>query len=81
MSILRVLNGSGDTSTKWDPAQVKVNDPDALAAVAEAERIFRRARASGAVAFSVAPGKPAQRISEFDPDADEVLIVPPMVGG
>jgi hypothetical protein len=81
ISTLRVLNGRGDTSIRWDRERVAAHDPEALAAVAEAERIFARARGSGAVAFKVARGKPAERIEQFDPEADEVLLVPPMVGG
>jgi hypothetical protein len=81
ISTLRVLNGRGDTSIHWDRERVADGDPEALAAVAEAERIFARARSTGAVAFKVAPGRPAERIDRFDPEADEVLVVPPMVGG
>jgi hypothetical protein len=81
MSVLRVLNGSGDTSIRWDPERVAVADPEALAAVAEAERIFKKARSSGALAFTVSPGRPAERINEFDPNASEVLVIPAMVGG
>ena len=81
MSILRVLNGSGDTSVQWDPDLVAAADPEALAAVAEAERIFQRARSSGALAFTLTPGRPAERVTEFDPNATEVLVIPAMVGG
>ena len=81
MSILRVLNGRGDTSIQWDRDRLAANDPEAVAAVAEAERIFARARASGALAFRVRPGVPAERIEEFDPSAQEVLVIPAMVGG
>jgi hypothetical protein len=81
MSILRVLNGRGDTSVKWDPARVAAADPDALAAVAEAERIFKRARESGAVAFSIGPGRLPQRVAQFDATASELLVIPAMVGG
>jgi hypothetical protein len=81
MSTLRVLNGSGDTSVQWDPDLVEAEDPEALAAVAEAERVFQRQRLSGALAFNIVPGKPAERITEFDPRASEVLVVPAMVGG
>jgi len=81
VSILRVLNGRGDTSIQWDRDRLAANDPDAVAAVAEAERIFARARAGGAMAFRVRPGAPAERIDEFDATAQEVLVIPAMVGG
>jgi hypothetical protein len=80
-STLRVLNGSGDTSVQWDRERLAAGDAEARAAVAEAERIFVRARASGALAFRVTPGKPAVRIERFDPEAREVLVIPAMVGG
>jgi len=81
VSILRVLNGRGDTSIQWDRDRLAANDPEAIAAVAEAERIFARARASGALAFRVRPGAPAERIDEFDASAHEMLVIPAMVGG
>jgi hypothetical protein len=81
MSVLRVLNGSGDASVQWDPDLVEAKDPEALAAVAEAERLFRSQRQTGALAFNIVPGKSAERITEFDPRASEVLVVPALVGG
>ena len=41
-------------------------DVEATAAIREAERIFAQERSKGATAFSLDPGKPAQRIEEFD---------------
>ena len=51
------------------------------AAVREAERIFQEQQARGATAFRVAPDKPAERIDEFDPRADEIIMVPRVAGG
>jgi len=81
MSTLRILNGRGDTSVQWDRDGVAAGDPEALAAVAEAQRIFAQARAGGAVAFRFRAGKPAERLDTFDPTASEGLIIPAMVGG
>jgi hypothetical protein len=81
LSVLRILNGSGDTSVTWDPERLAAADPEAEAAVHEAERLFAQARAGGAVAFRVAPNEPATRIDTFDPTAKETLIIPAMVGG
>ena len=81
ISVLRILNGSGDTSISWDQDQLAEADPEAAAAVAEAERLFARARAGGAVAFRIEADKPATRIDEFDPRATEILVIPAMVGG
>jgi hypothetical protein len=79
-AVLRILNGSGDTSIAWDPDRL-ASDPEAQAAVQEAERLFAQARANGAVAFRINGDRPATRLNEFDPTAEEILIVPAMVGG
>jgi hypothetical protein len=81
LSVLRILNGSGDTSLWWDRDGLAASDPEAEAAVREAERVFAQARADGAVAFRINADQPATRLHEFDPTAEEILIVPPMVGG
>lgn len=82
MASLSILNASGDTTIRWDERAFATGDPDALAAVAEAERLFAEARAAGGVAFRFESGSLAQRISTLEPGAaDEILIVPRMVGG
>jgi hypothetical protein len=58
-----------------------VDDPEAVAAVREAERIFAEQRARGATAVRVAPGKPAERIEKFDPQAEQIMMIPRVVGG
>jgi hypothetical protein len=81
MGTLRVLTKRGDDKVAWDTEKVAVGDPEAVAAVKEAERIFADERARGATAFRVAPGDPATRIERFDPDAQEIVMVPRVVGG
>ena len=81
MGVLRVLSKRGDDRLTWDEQKFQMNDPEAIAAVREAERIFAETRARGAVAFRVEPGKPTQRIDQFDPTAQQILIVPRVVGG
>lgn len=81
MAKLRVLSSRGDTVVEWDEKKVSVGDPDALAAVREAERIFEEQRARGATAFVVAPDQPARRIDAFDPTAEQVVMVPRVAGG
>jgi hypothetical protein len=81
MPTLRVLNSSGDRRVAWKTDDVAHGDPEALAAVREAERIFARERERGAVAFRVSPGAPAERLDVFDPLAEETVVIPPMVGG
>ncbi len=81
MGCLRVLSRNGDDSLTWDNVGVEIGDPDALAAVREAERIFAEQRAAGATAVRIDPGKPAERIDQFDPEAEQILMVPRVVGG
>lgn len=81
MAKLRILSARGDTVVEWDGQRLEVGDPEALAAVREAERIFEEQRARGATAFRVAPERPAERIDEFDPRADQIIMVPRVAGG
>ena len=81
LAVLRILNGSGDTSVSWDPQGLAHADPEAKAAVKEAERLFAKARSQGAVAFRMNGDEPATKLTEFDPNAQEILVVPAMVGG
>ncbi len=81
MAIMRIMNSGGDRSVRWDRDRVEVGDPEALAAVREAERLFEEARARGATAFRVAPGQPAERIDRFDPRAEQIVVVPQVAGG
>jgi len=81
MAMLRVLSKLGDTSYEWDVARVREGDTDAVAAVQEAERIFAQQRSRGAVAFKVWPGRAAERLDSFDPQAEHVVIVPRVAGG
>jgi hypothetical protein len=75
------MSRRGDDRITWDRSRVQVGDPEALAAVREAERIFAEERARGATAFKIEPGSPAQRIAEFDKTAEQIVLVPRVVGG
>lgn len=81
MAVLRVMNSSGDRSVRWDRSKVQVGDPEAIAAVKEAERLFEEAKARGATGFRVTPGHPAERIERFDPEAEQIIVVPQVAGG
>lgn len=81
MGMLRVLSRNGDDQHQWSQAAVETGDAEAIAAVKEAERIFREQRARGATAVRVTPGKPAEKIDQFDPNAQEIVMVPRVVGG
>lgn len=81
MAILRVLCWRGDTRVTYDVDKAATGDLEQLAAVEEAERIFRDERARGATAFRVESGEAAIRIDEFDPTADQIVMVPRIAGG
>jgi hypothetical protein len=81
VGILRVMSRRGDDRVTWDEQSVLAGDPEATAAVREAEHIFEQERAKGATAFRIDPGKPAQRIEEFDRTAEQIVLVPRVVGG
>src|SRR5579883_2007027 len=81
VATLYVLSSRGDKRVNWAPREVEAGDPTAMAAIAEAEAIFARERARGSSAFKVVDGQPAQRIDSFDRTADEIVIIPRMVGG
>ncbi len=79
--MLRVMSRRGDDRVNWDQQKVLEGDLEALAAVREAERIFAQERAKGATAFRVEPGKTIQRIDTFDETAEQIVLVPRVVGG
>ena len=82
MASLRILNASGDTRLSWDETAYAAGDPDAVAAVEEAERVFETARAAGGEAFRVEAGAPAERVTRLAPArSEDVVIIPRMVGG
>lgn len=81
MGVLRVLSRRGDDHITWDEHKLPTNDPETLAAIREAERIFSETRAKGATAFRIETGKSPQKIDQFDPTAQQILIVPRVIGG
>ena len=81
MSTLRVLSHLGDEAHSWDAALAATGDPEAQAAVREAERIFAESRARGATAFRLVPGRSAERLEAFAPEAEQIVIVPRIMGG
>jgi hypothetical protein len=81
MGMLRIISKHGDTRLSWNEQDVLAGDAEAMAAIQEAERIFARERARGATAFRVEPGKPVERLEQFDPQASQMVMVPRVVGG
>lgn len=81
MGILRVMSRNGDDHVAWDMQRVEAGDPEALAAVREAESIFRQQRERGATAFRSENSQAFVRMDEFDQTVGHIVIVPPVVGG
>ena len=81
MGMLRIMSRRGDERVVWDNEKIESNDLDAVAAIREAERIFNQERARGATAFKVESGKTVERIEQFDRTAEQIVMVPSVVGG
>ena len=81
MGMLRVMSRRGDDRITWDSKKAETNDPEAMAAIREAERIFNEERVRGATTFKVETGKSAERIEKFDRTAEQIVIVPRVIGG
>ncbi len=81
MGMLRIMSRRGDDRVAWDLQKAEEGDPEALAAIREAERIFHDARAREATAFSVEPGCLPRRIEQFDREALQIVLVPRVIGG
>jgi hypothetical protein len=75
------MSRRGDDRMTWDSQKISAGDSEAIAAVREAERIFAQERAKGATAFRINPGKPSERIERFDSTAEQIVLVPRVVGG
>ncbi|MGZ3663382.1 MAG: hypothetical protein ACXVDA_02710 [Ktedonobacterales bacterium] len=81
MGMLRVMSRNGDDRVAWDVKKAEVGDMEALAAIREAERIFAVERARGATAFKIEADKAPVRIDSFDQKAEQIVMVPRVVGG
>jgi hypothetical protein len=81
VSMLRVMSRRGDDRITWDSQKVNANDSEAVAAIREAERIFNDERKKGATAFKVQSGQPVERIEKFDGTAEQIILIPRVVGG
>lgn len=71
---MAVMGRSGDTKIAWDS--------DNAAEVAAARKTFDELRGKGFHAFSIrGEGKQGKQVTEFDPDAERLVLVPPVAGG
>jgi hypothetical protein len=68
-----VMDATGDTRHHFDPT-----DP---AAVAQAERRFLELKQAGSIAAKRTGNNTSELIREFDPNAQETLFIPRLIGG
>jgi hypothetical protein len=73
MSVLRILNSSGDTALEWD-----VTDPEGIEKI-RAE--FDNLMSKNMIAFRVDSPTSGEVIKSFDPEAKEIIVSAPLVGG
>lgn len=76
MCMMAELDESGDTKVIWDTENE--------AEVAAAREMFERLVTDGNFAAFKAEGKDGHKgkqIRKFDPEAERIILVPPMVGG
>lgn len=81
MGMLRVMSRRGDDTIRWDRQKLETGDLEAEAAVREAERIFRDQTQRGATAFRIERGQSPARIEKFDTEAEQIVVIPRVVGG
>jgi hypothetical protein len=74
-SVMAEINSSGDFKTIWDRTK-----PDE---VELARNAFRAAKTKGFMAYKVEgkEGKRGEVLHDFDPDAERIILAPPMRGG
>jgi len=73
-SVLIVLDETGDTKIVWDAEKADE--------VENARDSFNKLRKRGYAAFAVKrDGSKGAVINEFDPDAEKIILSPPLAGG
>jgi hypothetical protein len=74
MGTMRVIDSTGDTKIIWDATKE--------AEVENARRTFNDLRKKKYNAYAVKKdGEKGSVVTEFDPDAEKIIMAPPMAGG
>lgn len=75
MGEMRIIGGKGDTKVIWNPE----NKDEVKAAEKQFKDLVKKRKFA---AFHVREdGGQGERITEFDPQAGKIIMVPPMAGG
>jgi hypothetical protein len=81
MGMLRVLTTRGDEYYPWDGAAVATGEKRPQRAVDQAERRFAAHTSRGWTAVRVGADRAPERIAQFDPAAEQIVLIPRVVGG
>ena len=74
MGELRVIGRQGDSKVVWNSENAQE--------VGVARKVFEEYRSKGFTAFATTKaGRKGNLLVNFDPQAEEILFVPPMAGG
>lgn len=73
MGELRTLSRKGDMKISWNSENE--------AEIAAARETFEKRKKDGWSAFREKLGSKGERINTFDPDAERIILVPPISGG
>jgi hypothetical protein len=81
MEMLRVISKREDDRVQWHEQDALAGDAEASASIHEAERIFAQERARGEAANCTEEGNRVERLEQFDPQDEQMILVPKVVGG
>ncbi len=82
---IRIMGKSGDTAIQF-PRIASLEalgtlQPDEQYAVQAAQRIVEQAREQQRTVFAVTPGQTPERLTDFRPDAESLMVVARVAGG
>jgi len=74
MGEMSVMDGTGDTKIIWDSGNTEE--------IENAHKTFKRMKKKGFIAYSVeGDGGKGKVLTEFDQDAERIILAPPLAGG
>ncbi len=77
---MKTMGQPGDTRIEWNP-----NNPDEVAIARDAFNLAVRSRREGGKGYNAyrvgERGRPGEVVRQFDPQAEKLILAPPMAGG